>query len=48
MIRLADLPQAIHSAINDWRLWVTLSMVTALILNETVASIRDGNPSSLP
>ena len=44
MIRLADLPQAIQTAINDWRLWVTLSMVTALILNETVASIRDGQP----
>ena len=44
MIRFADLPQAIQTAINDWRLWVTLSMVTALILNETVASIRDGQP----
>ena len=32
------------TAINDWRLWVTLSIVTALILNETVANIRDGQP----
>ena len=44
MMRIAELPQAIRTAINDWRLWVTLSLTAAVIINETVAGIRDGLP----
>lgn len=41
-MRISELPQAIRTAINDWRLWVTLSLTAAVIIHETVAGIRDG------
>jgi hypothetical protein len=41
-MRLADLPQAIYQAINGWRIWVTLLLVAALIINEAVIGIREG------
>ena len=44
MMRIAELPQAIRTAISDWRLWVTLSVTAAVIINETVAGLRDGLP----
>lgn len=43
-MRIGELPQAIRTAINDWRLWVTLSLTAAVIIHETVAGIRDGLP----
>ena len=43
-MRIAELPQAIRTAISDWRLWVTLSLTAAVIIHETVAGIRDGLP----
>lgn len=46
-MRIAELPQAIRTAISDWRLWVTLSLPAAVIINETVAGIRDGLPIAL-
>ena len=42
MIRIADLPQAIHAAINGWRVWVTLALFVSLILNEAVIGIGSG------
>ena len=44
MMRIADLPRAIRNAINDWRLWTTLSLTAALIINEAVIGIREGQP----
>ncbi len=41
-MRLADLPQAISRAINGWRIWVTLLFLAALIINETVIGIKEG------
>ena len=41
-MRLTDLPQAIYRAINGWRIWITLLILSALILNEAVTGIRDG------
>ena len=41
-MRITDLPQAIQAAINNWRLWVTLSLTAALIINETIAGIHEG------
>ena len=41
-MRLADLPQAIYRAINGWRIWVTLLFLAALIINEAVIGIREG------
>ena len=42
MIRISDLPQAIHAAINGWRVWVTLALFVSLILNEAVIGIGSG------
>ena len=42
MIRITDLPGAIQTAINGWRVWVTLALLVSLILNEAVIGIRDG------
>ncbi len=42
MIRLTDLPQAIQTAINGWRVWVTLALFVSLILNEAVIGMRSG------
>lgn len=42
MIRIADLPEAIHAAINGWRVWVTLALFVSLILNEAVIGIGSG------
>ena len=44
MMRITELPRAIRTAISDWRLWVTLSLTAAVIINETIAGIRDGLP----
>lgn len=44
MMRITELPRAIQTAISDWRLWVTLSLTAAVIINETIAGIRDGLP----
>ena len=44
MMRIADLPRAIRNAISDWRLWTTLSLTAAVIINETVIGIRAGQP----
>ena len=44
MMRIADLPRAIRNAISDWRLWTTLSLTAAVIINETVIGIREGQP----
>ena len=41
-MRLADLPQAIYRAINGWRIWVTLLFLAALIINEAVIGIKEG------
>lgn len=41
-MRLADLPQAIYRAINGWRIWVTLLFLAALIINEALIGIRQG------
>ena len=41
-MRLADLPQAIYRAINGWRIWVTLLFLAALIINEAVTGIGQG------
>lgn len=42
MIRITDLPGAIQTAINGWRVWVTLALLVSLLLNEAVIGIRDG------
>ena len=42
MMRITELPQAIRTAINDWRLWITLSLTAALIVNEAINGIREG------
>ncbi len=42
MMRIAELPQAIRSTINDWRVWVTLSLTAALVINESITGIREG------
>ena len=42
MIRITHLPEAIHAAINGWRVWVTLALFVSLILNEAVIGIGSG------
>lgn len=42
MIRVRELPLAIQRAINGWRIWVTLLLLAALIINEAVTGIRQG------
>ena len=42
MMRITELPRVIQSAINDWRLWITRSLTAALIINETLIGIREG------
>ena len=42
MMRIAELPNAIQTAINNWRIWITLSITASFILNEAVAGLRDG------
>lgn len=42
MIRITDLPGAIQTAINGWRVWVTLALLVSLLLNEAVIGVRDG------
>ena len=44
MMRMSELPAAIRAAINDWRLWATLSLTAAIIVNEAVIGIREGQP----
>ena len=44
MMRMSALPAAIRAAINDWRLWATLSLTAAIIVNEAVIGIREGQP----
>ena len=44
MMRMNALPAAIRAAINDWRLWATLSLTAAIIVNEAVIGIREGQP----
>ena len=39
MMRIAELPGAIQTAINNWRVWITLSLTAALIVNETIIGI---------
>ena len=46
MMRIAELPRAIRAAINDWRLWVTVSLTAAVIINEAVIGISEGQPLS--
>ena len=46
MMRIAELPRAIRAAIDDWRLWVTVSLTAAVIINEAVIGIREGQPLS--
>ena len=46
MMRTAELPRAIRAAISDWRLWVTVSLTAAVIINEAVIGIREGQPLS--
>ena len=41
-MRITDLPQAIKTAIDNWRLWVTLSLTATLIANETIVGIQEG------
>ena len=41
-MRISELPQAIHQAINGWRVWVTLLLLASLILNEAALGIREG------
>ena len=36
------MPQAIQTAINGWRVWVTLALFVSLLLNEAVIGIRNG------
>ncbi len=36
------MPRAISRAINGWRIWVTLLFLTALIINEAVTGIGQG------
>ena len=47
MMRIAELPRAIRAAISDWRLWVTVSLTAAVIINEAVIGIREGQPLSV-
>ncbi|MDE2788222.1 MAG: hypothetical protein OXL37_16400 [Chloroflexota bacterium] len=42
MMRITELPQLIRTTINDWRVWITLSLAASLILNETIIGIREG------
>ena len=42
MIRITDLPAAIQTAINGWRVWVTLALLVSLLLNEAVIGLREG------
>ena len=42
MMRVSELPQAIYRAITGWRVWVTLLLLTALIVNEAVIGIKEG------
>ena len=42
MIRFRELPDAIHTAINNWRLWVTLSITALFVIYETVVGLREG------
>ena len=46
MMRIAELPRAIRAAINDWRLWVTVSLTAAVIINEAAIGISEGQPLS--
>ena len=47
MMRIAELPRAIRAAISDWRLWVTVSLTAAVIINEAVIGISEGQPLSV-
>lgn len=42
MIRVRELPLVIQRTINGWRVWVTLLLLAALITNEAVTGIRQG------
>ena len=42
MMRFTELPNAIRTAINNWRVWITLSITASFIINEAVAGLRDG------
>ena len=42
MMRTRELPEAIYRAISNWRLWITLALLAALIINEAVIGIRQG------
>ena len=42
MIRVRDLPLVIQRTINGWRVWVTLSLLAGLILNEAVIGFKSG------
>lgn len=42
MMRIPELPGAIRRAVNGWRIWVTLLLLSALILNEAALGIREG------
>ena len=42
MIRVRKLPLVIQQTINGWRVWVTLLLLAALIANEAVTGIRQG------
>ena len=42
MIRVRELPLIIQRTISGWRVWVTLLLLAALITNEAVTGIRQG------
>ena len=42
MMRFTELPNAIRTAINNWRVWITLSITASFIINEAVMGLRDG------
>ena len=42
MMRFTELPNAIRTAINNWRVWITLSITASFIINEAVAGLREG------
>ena len=42
MMRLSELPNAIQTAINNWRVWVTLSITASFIIYEAVTGLRNG------
>ena len=42
MMRFTELPNAIRTAINNWRVWTTLSITASFIINEAVMGLRDG------